>query len=237
MRQSVWFGLGILVTFMLIAVMLLTGWLLVGSRVRAMPMVGRMGVFGRAVSSCFGDAPSGTITSTPITAERALANFEHYLVRFQYEDLAVAEVMEFEHNFYAIIVDTQTGIGFMELLADRNLGTVSQEMGPNMMWNDNGMHGGMMGGMIGRDPRTTTNRLSETEALQSAQSWLTVNDPELHVGEHADAFSGYYTLHTFKDGEIAGMLSVHGDTGQVWYHSWHGEYVDMLDLGHEETDH
>ena len=30
-----------------------------------------------------------------------------------------------------------------------------------------------------------------------------------------------------KDGEIEGMLSVHGSSGDVWYHSWHGDFVAM----------
>ena len=49
------------------------------------------------------------------------------------------------------------------------------------------------------------------------------------VEEHADPFYGYYTIHTFVDGEIEGMLSVHGTTGQVWYHTWHGVFVQMIE--------
>jgi len=26
------------------------------------------------------------------------------------------------------------------------------------------------------------------------------------------------------------MLSVNGYSGQVWYHNWHGQFVDMLEL-------
>lgn len=25
------------------------------------------------------------------------------------------------------------------------------------------------------------------------------------------------------------MLSVHGTTGQVWYHTWHGDFVQMIE--------
>jgi hypothetical protein len=28
-----------------------------------------------------------------------------------------------------------------------------------------------------------------------------------------------------KDGKVAGMLSVNGYTGQVWYHTWHGNFI------------
>jgi len=27
------------------------------------------------------------------------------------------------------------------------------------------------------------------------------------------------------------MVSVNGYTGQVWYHSWHGTFIQMKDLG------
>jgi hypothetical protein len=39
--------------------------------------------------------------------------------------------------------------------------------------------------------------------------------------------NGYYTIHTLRDGKIEGMLSVHGTTGQVWYHTWHGGFIRM----------
>jgi len=51
--------------------------------------------------------------------------------------------------------------------------------------------------------------------------------------EEADRFYGYYTLHVLKDGQIYGMLSVNGYTGQVWYHSWHGPFLGMKEFnGH-----
>ena len=32
-----------------------------------------------------------------------------------------------------------------------------------------------------------------------------------------------------EDGGIAGMLSVNGYTGDVWYHNWHGIFIDMTE--------
>jgi hypothetical protein len=34
-------------------------------------------------------------------------------------------------------------------------------------------------------------------------------------------------VHFRKNGTIAGMLSVNGYSGQVWYHSWHGTFIRM----------
>jgi len=229
MKQKVWFGLGTLATFVLIAAMLLTGWLWWRRRIWAMPMGGQTGMFGAGPWSRTTSQASSGVMDTLVTLQEAQSSFERYLENSRYEGLEIAEVMEFEHNFYAIAVDSQTGIGAMELLADKNLGAVSQEMGPNMMWNAKGM--------MGRTPATATNRLTEAEALQVAKTWVVVNQLNLQADEHADPFSGYYTIHTLKDGRIDGMLSVHGESGQVWYHSWHGDYVGMLDLGQDGTDH
>lgn len=82
------------------------------------------------------------------------------------------------------------------------------------------------------------NALSEAEALEIAQAWLDVRDDGITVEQHADPFYRYYTIHTERDGEIEGMLSIHAATGQVWYHTWHGDFVQMVE--HQEegaTDH
>jgi len=164
--------------------------------------------------------------------EEVQETVESYVSRLGYTDLHVTEVMEFERNYYAIVAEEDTGIGAMELLVD-NSGAVGPEPGPNMMWNAKyGMHRGGRMGMMGSytDGEMT---LSPGEAQDVAQRWLDANRPGRTAGE-ADTFYGYYTLHTLNDGQIEGMLSVHGSTGDVWYHSWHGDFIAMTeDHGHE----
>lgn len=118
----------------------------------------------------------------------------------------------------------------MELLINKADGAIGPEPGPNMMWNAKyGMMGrGMMGMMSGYAESRMT--LSPEEAQDVAQRWLDTNLPGRTAGE-ADPFYGYYTLHFLQDGEVEGMLSVHGSTGDVWYHSWHGDFVGMTE-GH-----
>ncbi len=153
-----------------------------------------------------------------------------YVERLGYTGLEVTEVMEFERNYYAIVAEGNTGTGAMELLVDKDSGAVGPEPGPNMMWNAKyGMHGrggGMMGMMGGY--ATDEMTLSPEEAQEAAQRWLDANLPGRTPGE-ADAFYGYYTLHFLNDGEIEGMLSVHGSSGEVWYHAWHGDFVTMIE--------
>ena len=59
-----------------------------------------------------------------------------------------------------------------------------------------------------------------------SQQYLDINLPGLTVAE-ADTFYGYYTLHTLKNGQFEGMLSVNGYTGAIWYHTWHGPFLAM----------
>jgi hypothetical protein len=169
----------------------------------------------------------GQVTSL----DKATAAIERYMQSQGYTGLVVKEVMEFERNYYAIVSEKDTGIGAMELLVDKGTGAVGPEPGPNMMWNAKyGMMG--QGGMMGRRSMmagvaTTEMTLSAAEAEETAQRWLDANLPGRTAGE-ADPFYGYYTLHFEKDGKIDGMLSVHGSTGDVWYHSWHGDFVQMI---------
>jgi hypothetical protein len=158
--------------------------------------------------------------------------FQRYVNDLGYTGLEVTEIMEFERNYYAIVAEENTGIGAMELLVDKGSGAVGPEPGPNMMWNAEygymGRSGGMMGMMGGYVAGNMT--LSPQEAEEVAQRWLDANLPGRTAGE-ADEFYGYYTLHFLNDGEIEGMLSVHGNSGDVWYHSWHGDFVTMTE-GH-----
>ncbi|HHS97569.1 MAG TPA: hypothetical protein ENK08_06665 [Chloroflexi bacterium] len=169
-----------------------------------------------------------------MSIDEAREAVEQYIARLGYPNLEVAEVMEFEHNFYAIVRETDTGIGAMELLIDKRTGAVGPEMGPNMMWNGKyGMHGRGRGWMMGGGA-AITNTISPEEALRIAQRWLDAYRPGVTVEEHADPFYGYYTIHTMRDGRIEGMLSVNGTTGQVWYHTWHGEFIRMVEEEHTD---
>ncbi len=166
------------------------------------------------------------LSSKVHSLEDAEAAIERYLDRLSDGGLHITEVMEFERNYYAIVAEEETDIGAMELLIEKRTGAIAPEPGPNMMWNTRyGMHGGgMMGGFRGNGEMV----LSTDKARDVAQRWLDANLPGRGTGT-PDPFYGYYTLHFLKDGRIEGMLSVHGNTGQVWYHSWHGDFVRMTE--------
>lgn len=130
-------------------------------------------------------------------------------------DLRVGEVMRFSENYYAELEEPD-GTKATEILVDPSSGAVRLEIGPAMMWNT------LYGTMSRND---TPAQLSADQAEQVAQQWADDHDG-LTVAE-AEAFPGYYTLHTLRQDRIEGMLSVNADTGDVWYHGWHGEFQEI----------
>ena len=145
--------------------------------------------------------------------------------------LAADEVIEFSNNYYASIREKSTSIGAFEILIDRSSGTVVREPGPDMMWNAkySMMRGGMMMGSFGfsgSGPMTVTPQ----PAQDIAQRWLDANQSGTSANT-PDPFYGYYTVDFQKNGNLVGMLSVNGYSGQVWYHTWHGTFIEMRDLG------
>jgi len=99
-----------------------------------------------------------------------------------------------------------------------------------MMWNAkySMMGGGMMGsfGFSGSGPMTVTAQQAE----DIAQRWLNANRSGTSANP-PDPFYGYFTVDFQKNGQIVGMVSVNGYSGQVWYHTWHGSFIAMRDLG------
>jgi hypothetical protein len=69
--------------------------------------------------------------------------------------------------------------------------------------------------------------VSPDRAVEIAQGYLDSYLPGDQADDHADVFYGYYTLHLLRDGKVVGMLSVNGYTGQVFPHTWHGDFVEM----------
>ncbi|MBN1315852.1 MAG: hypothetical protein JXA42_10305, partial [Anaerolineales bacterium] len=194
----------------------------------SMPGPGMGGRWGNQVCQGVYSGTGQEITSL----DGANEAFEQFLDDSNYPDLEIAEVMEFEQNYYAIAVENSTGIGAFELLLDKDSGLVGWEPGPNMMWNVKyGMHNNGRMGSWG-DYYPAENDLGEDEIRKLAQDWLDENMPGRQAGE-PDPFYGYYTLHYLQDGQVDGMLSVNAYSGDVWQHSWHGDFIAMTDDHHE----
>jgi hypothetical protein len=187
----------------------------------------------------------------PLTIDDAKAAGEKYLSSLEGSNFTIGEVMIFDNHAYLVIKEESTGLGAFELLVDPTSRTAYPEHGPNMMWNlkysglnhrymmenNGGMMGmmggsGMMKGMNGNSwSRTNLADVSAEmtvtpeQAMEYAQKYLDENVSGA-LATSPIQFYGYYTLDFEKDGEVAGMLSVNGFSGQVFLHTWHGSFIE-----------
>jgi hypothetical protein len=182
--------------------------------------------------------------ANPMSIDDAAKQVEKYLDSWGNPDLKLAEVMEFSNHFYAEVEEEGTGVHAFELLVNKYTGQLFPEPGPNMMWNVKYGHmgGGMMGGpwregsrKYRRGDPTEPMKVKPDAAIEKARKYLAALYPGLKADKEVDRFYGYYTIHTLKDGKVYGMLSVNGYTGDVWFHTWHGRFVEMK--GYKEEGH
>ena len=166
-------------------------------------------------------------TSAPLNITSALTVANNYLASIGNADLAVKEVEEYTNNFYVQVKEKSTGTGAFELIVNKYTGLAYPEMGPNMMWNTKYgmMRSGVLGGIFGAP--TTATTVTVTQAAAYAQQFLNAYFPNTTTGD-ATTFYGYYTIEVLSNGSPYGMLSVNGYTGQVWFHNWHGTFIQEL---------
>lgn len=189
---------------------------------------------------------------TSLTLDDAKAIAQQYLASTQNPNLALKEIMEFQNNFYVMYYEKSTGLGAFEMLIwKQNLASgmmmggaigmgggmmtsvIMPEPGPNMMWNTK--YGVMNRGMTWQVMMGSWNQVSslvtitKEKALEIGRSYLNRNLNGAKV-EDAMQFYGYYTIDFTINGNIAGMLSVNAYTGQVWYHSWHGNFIQEVEF-------
>jgi hypothetical protein len=196
------------------------------------------GMMGRGAGTGYGYGPgtgftcpglggwgsTNPVTSTGrISLEKVTQAAQQFVANLGNTDLEVTEVMEFDYNFYAQVQEQSSKINAFELLVDPYTGFVRPEPGPNMMWNTRYGH---MAGWWGNGSQAQpgTMPVDAQKARELAQQYLDTNVTGTTAGT-PETFYGYYTLHVTKDGQVSGMLSVNGSTGEVWYHIWHGDFV------------
>lgn len=121
--------------------------------------------------------PNGSLVS--LEQAKDIAN--RYLASQNNPDIELADLEEWEFNFYVEYKEKSTGTKAFQILTDKYTGMMFPEMGPNMMWNTKYLMGLQAGAMY----------ITEGQARVSAQQFLDVN----------------------------------GYSGQVWYHTWHGNFI------------
>lgn len=174
--------------------------------------------------------PAGLVPAgKPLSLDAASSVATAYIAAWKSDHaLKLGQVEQFANNFYAEAIEQDTGRGAFEFLIDPQTGIVIGEPGPNMMWN---LRYGAMGGMMGLWRPDQNGSAGETmsvtvdQARTDAQAFLDKVYPGANLDSDYTAFYGFYTLDFSLNGKVAGMLSVNGFTGQVWFHHWHGAFV------------
>jgi hypothetical protein len=194
-------------------------------------MMGRLGNgygFGGMMSGYGYNAPY-TYNGTPLNINTAVTIAQNYVASIGNPDLVVKQVEEYTANFYVQVNEKSTGHGAFELLVNKYTGSIYPEMGPNMMWNTKYgmMRAGILGGIFGAP--TTTMTVTATQATANAQQYLNTYLPGTTTGD-VNTFYGYYTIEVLNGGTTYGMMSVNGYSGQVWVHTWHGTFIQELQV-------
>lgn len=200
-----------------------------------------------------GSAPSGT-QSSPGSLGDVRDWVERWLDSRGFEGFRVGEVMAFTNNDYVLVRDANGKPAF-ELLTGRGQAWLLEEP-VGMMWNTRygmmrGWTGGsagsgMMGSMMSGDwdnwgdgngwcggygaGRGSGKPVSAAEAVRIAERYLAQVRSGEQVEQTAQAFPGYLTLDTTRNGKVVGMLSVNASTGAAWYHGWHGGFLDEAEF-------
>ena len=159
-----------------------------------------------------------------IGLDQVKSSGEKYLNDIGLQNVKIKEIMEFSNNFYIETIEEDTGFGAIELLFDKTNGRIFPEYGPNMMWNQKyGMHS-----ITGNNQFDINMKIEEEKAIEIANNYLVKVSQNEFAEDDVEKFYGYYTIDTInRDGITIGMLSINGFTEQVWYHNWHGSFIEM----------
>jgi hypothetical protein len=158
-----------------------------------------------------------------ITMDQAVQAAQDYAAKLG-SNLQVAQVLEFQNGFYAVITEKDSGRGALEVLIDPYAGRVLPEMGPALMWNLKYGHGKDFSAPAG------DNSVTVDQARTAAQSYLDKIHPGAKLNAGGYAFYGYYGFAYSIDGKTAGVLSVNGSTQQVWDAARLGAFVGEKEM-------
>jgi hypothetical protein len=161
-------------------------------------------------------------TGQRITLDQATQAAQDYAAQVG-TNLTVADVLEFQNGFYAIVTEKDTGRGAFELLIDPYTGNVSLATGPDMMWDFK--YGRM------QTSNSADNTVTLGQAQADAQKALDAQVPGAKLGNDAYNFYGYYTFNYQVNGQTAGLLSVNGINGQVWLDTRLGSFISEKEVG------
>jgi hypothetical protein len=167
--------------------------------------------------------PRNRGSETRVTLDQAVQAGQDYAAGLG-SNFQLAQVLEFQNGFYAVVTEKDSGRGALEILIDPYRGTVLPEMGPAMQWN-------LKYGR-GQDPSKPAGDNTEAidQARLAAQTFLDKAHPGAKLNEGGVAFYGYFSFNYSVDGKTAGVISVNGATQQVWEPVGLGAFVGEKEM-------
>jgi len=161
-------------------------------------------------------------TGQRITIDQATQDAQAYANKVG-ANLTVADMLEFQNGFYAIVTENDTGRGAFELQINPYTGNVSRGAGPDLSWN-------LKYGRVQMN-NTTDNTITLEQAQSDAQKTLDARVSGATLGSIEYSFYGYYTFDYQVNGKITGLLSVNGINGQVWLDNRLGTFISEKEVG------
>jgi hypothetical protein len=169
------------------------------------------GMMGTGMTGGMGMMALYSADSLPIAETDARNRAMAYTNRY-YPGASIGDFMEFSLNYYGELKDA-SNMSIAEILVDRYTGAVTPEPGPNMMWN-----------MGNRGQSSTASVAYDMAGGKSqAEKFLAGYLPGATI-QDSTSFPGFYTF-DFGWGQTEGMLSVNAYSGEIWVHTWHGQYI------------
>ncbi|MEZ0536845.1 PepSY domain-containing protein [Caldicellulosiruptoraceae bacterium PP1] len=183
-----------------------------------------------------------------LSVNQITENVNRYLQNNYGSNMKISDIFLYkDSDYYVSVVESDTGKGAIELLVNPYTGYIYPEYGPNMMWNEKyGMHGNGRFGMMGMMRsiykgsyynRNDTKDISRNQALEIADNYVKKTfGNDYSVPGEVHEFYGYYTIHINKGNKPAGMLSVNYHTGDIWYHTWHGQLEKVISFDEKKGE-
>jgi hypothetical protein len=141
--------------------------------------------------------------------------------------IEIVRVIETPRYFYIAFRETATGVGAFELLANPVTGQMEIENGPSQFWNTKyGVWG---------SGKSMNNGVSAGQALSNAFMFLKKENALASIDPDPIAFYGYYSFFEHQDGQIIGVISVNGYTGEVEPHTWLGKVLQTREFSNKNS--
>jgi len=171
-------------------------------------------------------------TGTRIDASRINTVVEGYLATLPGKELQIAEIVDFQYNYYVRVKEKGSTTYSLELLVNPYSGRVFP-IGDGRRVNGNDFPRGARGpwaggpGAYSGTTNQTAQKVTAGEAQKIAADYVKRFSPNDSVTGEAQ-FPGHYSMFITDNGKIVGVVSVDASSGTAFYHRWLGTFLKTV---------